>query len=260
LACSILAAAAVKHKHVVIFDDYYGGASAAFKLKDMTKHRVIKTTHNIPIDIYIDLFPRVIYSNGAVVQALLDSGVYAYMDFQPLKDLRFSSESQRKMVVPCAKEDVFTNNSLTLIQKRKIMKLLTFLTESLESDINDTQTIEEFLKPHTDPDSYKLIIHSICLLPDSNPCIKAKDAIPLLKRHFTSLAKYHKGPYLINEFGTCSEIVQGFCRSAAVSGAITILGTPYKIENKELFVNGENLGTVDHVITGGSETRYLSIN
>lgn len=49
-------------------------------------------------------------------------------------------------------------------------------------------------------------------------------ALHRLRRYLRSAGRYGTSPFLVGHYGSSGEIAQGFCRTAAVSGAVYILG------------------------------------
>src|SRR6266576_1181339 len=49
-------------------------------------------------------------------------------------------------------------------------------------------------------------------------------ALSRLRKYMRAAGRYGPSPFLVGHYGGTGEIAQGFCRAAAVSGAIYILG------------------------------------
>lgn len=103
----------------------------------------------------ISLAPSLVPSGGPLVDQLVQSGVSKYGGFQLLEAIgvvepRSDGTIQPKLrVVPLSKEDVFTDPALSLLSKRKLMKLLQFAMGSYEeSDIWQSKSDVSLLPNH----------------------------------------------------------------------------------------------------------------
>ena len=71
---------------------------------------------------------QVILGRGAMVDVLVQSDVARYLEFQAVK--RLLSPRQGKMEpVPCSRADLFSTKEVSMPEKRKMMKFLTFCAE-----------------------------------------------------------------------------------------------------------------------------------
>jgi RAB protein geranylgeranyltransferase component A len=134
--------------------------------------------------------------------------------------------------VPSSREDVFTS-SLSLQEKRKLMKFLNFAT-STESFGTSTSSVTNKDIPGTLDDllsssEYNLplalrniIQYAIALAPA--PGITTGAAIQNLQRHLKSHGVYGAFSIVVPLHGGGGELSQAFCRAAAVKGATYILG------------------------------------
>jgi Rab proteins geranylgeranyltransferase component A len=59
-----------------------------------------------------------------------------------------------------------------------------------------------------------------------------------LHAYLLSLGRYGPSPFIVGNYGCIGEITQGFCRAAAVSGAVYILGRPSIDIKQDNTVNG----------------------
>ena len=71
---------------------------------------------------------QVVLGRGAMVDVLVRSDVARYLEFQAVK--RLLSPRQGKMEpVPCSRADLFSTKEVSMPEKRKMMKFLTFCAE-----------------------------------------------------------------------------------------------------------------------------------
>ncbi|PIO68959.1 GDP dissociation inhibitor [Teladorsagia circumcincta] len=81
----------------------------------------------------IDLVPKVLLARGSMVQTLCDSEVAKYAEFKCVdRFLCLRDEKEEKLTysrVPCSKGDIFQDETLGMVDKRKLMKFMTFCLE-----------------------------------------------------------------------------------------------------------------------------------
>lgn len=147
--------------------------------------------------------------------------------------------------VPGSKEDVFQNQDISLIQKRRLMRFLTFavgdfeqspelqdrhdfpFTVFLETVFNlDRELIDIITYALAYSDKGRGMRHHHC---PSVPSIERRSDSTLtilhrIRRYLRSAGRYGPSPFLVGHYGGIGEISQGFCRAAAVNGAVYILG------------------------------------
>ncbi|KAI8359875.1 GDP dissociation inhibitor [Choanephora cucurbitarum] len=180
----------------------------------------------------LDTTPKLVRSNEALVSILVRSGVGRYLEFKNVEDVyMFDRVQQQLEKVPSSKEDVFTNKSVTLVEKRKLMKFLTFAMESTVEDPllegTDTMCYGQFLE-----DRFKItgklqeaMIYAISLVDHT---VSVKVGLEKTRLFVQSMGRFGKGAYLCPLYGGASEIAQAFCRVCAVYGGIYILNQPLK--------------------------------
>ncbi|KAJ7229209.1 GDP dissociation inhibitor-domain-containing protein [Mycena pura] len=176
----------------------------------------------------ISLSPSLIPSKGPLIEALVASGVAKYGGFRLVERVFVYDPSGTAKPVPGSKEDVFKNKDISLIEKRRLMRFLQFAAGDFE---NKTE-----LKNHADspfPEYLKTVFSlndemtnaiayalAYCLSPTDTTLA----ALHRLRRYLLSAGRYGASPFLVGHYGSSGEIAQGFCRTAAVSGAVYILG------------------------------------
>lgn len=180
-------------------------------------------------DYGIDLSPKVLFAKSNLLNLLIKSRVYHYLEFQSLSDFHtFENNSFGKLV--SSKEDIFTNESLNLLTKRKLMKFLKFIIEDnyLDQvrDEDKSLTLLQYLMKvfKLEEKFVNELIFTLGLI--NNPKIDVINGLQRVRRYLLSLNIYGNFPTLYSKFGGPGEISQGFCRSAAVAG------TTYKLNTK----------------------------
>ncbi|KAI9304014.1 GDP dissociation inhibitor-domain-containing protein [Cunninghamella echinulata] len=198
----------------------------------------------------VDTTPKILPSRGDLVEILIKSGVGRYMEFKSVDDMFiFDVDTQKLEKVPGSKEDIFVNKSISLIDKRKLMKFLTFtMNEEKDADI-----ISEKFKITGKLQS--AVIHALAL---SRSDVTAKVGLEQIQSFMKSIGRFGKGAYLCTLYGGGSEISQAFCRICAVYGGVYILGQAlekYIIHEESglctgIMTSDNQEFTASHIITG----------
>lgn len=83
----------------------------------------------------LSLFPALMVSRGELVSTLISSDVAKYVGFRLLDGVSvWNSDTASVSRVPGSKEDVFRDKSISLPEKRKLMKALMFAGTEFEED------------------------------------------------------------------------------------------------------------------------------
>lgn len=257
LTNSILAAACSRIGKSVLHVDknnYYGDEWASFTFQqtiDWIKanfpfDRALKTIpeelNNKSRMFCIDLCPRLLYSNGEMVDLLVKSNVSRYHEFK--NNIRILSMIGEEIhAMPCRRSDVFTSPLLSdLVDKRRLMKFVEICIQyDPASDTPETSEIAkhanlEINKFLTDrglnPTLRDYIINSIAMV---SPNDSTEEACKKIKQFMVATERFGKSPFLFPLYG-CGEFPQSFCRLSAVFGGTYCLNTKVdsvKISTKE---------------------------
>ncbi|XP_069068758.1 rab proteins geranylgeranyltransferase component A 1 isoform X1 [Pleurodeles waltl] len=171
----------------------------------------------------IDLVSTILYSRGLLIDLLIKSSVSRYVEFKNVtRILTFHEEKVEQ--VPCSRADVFNSKQLTMVEKRMLMKFLTFCSdyEQHPEEYQDFMdyTFSDFLKAKKlSPNLQHFILHSIAMV-----SLTASTGMGLkATQHFLlSLGRYGNNPFLFPLYGM-GEMPQCFCRMCAVFGGIYCL-------------------------------------
>uniref|UniRef100_A0A7I4Z8X8 Rab proteins geranylgeranyltransferase component A n=1 Tax=Haemonchus contortus TaxID=6289 RepID=A0A7I4Z8X8_HAECO len=182
----------------------------------------------------IDLVPKVLLARGSMVQTLCDSEVAKYAEFKCVdRFLCLRDESEEKLTysrVPCSKGDIFQDETLSMVDKRKLMKFMTFCLEwntkadELEGwkEYQD-EPFETFLESQEITGELRsYIADAIGIL---HPNATTKDGLVAVCRFVDSVGRFGPSPFLTSLYGS-GEIPQCFCRLCAVFGGLYCLGRP----------------------------------
>ncbi|KAK0545339.1 hypothetical protein OC846_005714 [Tilletia horrida] len=210
----------------------------------------------LPLDRHyaLSLCPTLLPASGLTIDILIRSGVASYCTFRLLENTLVyhqmttsgpdTPSSAALKRVPSSKEDIFKDRSISLPDKRRLMKVLqevaaatsassvtsTSLPQSTDHASTSAQPFLDFLQAppqNLSPDMSSLLTYGIALAAtsaESTPYAQSKMAT-----HLQSLGRYGTGgAYLVGQYGGSGELAQGFCRCAAVLGSTYILGREVK--------------------------------
>ncbi|XP_062938924.1 rab proteins geranylgeranyltransferase component A 2 isoform X2 [Cynocephalus volans] len=127
--------------------------------------------------------------------------------------------------VPCSRADVFNSKELTMVEKRMLMKFLTFCLD-YEQHPDEYQTFKqcsfsEYLKTkNLTPNLQHFVLHSIAMTSESS--CSTIDGLKATRNFLQCLGRFGNTPFLFPLYGQ-GEIPQCFCRMCAVFGGIYCL-------------------------------------
>ncbi|KAM6217441.1 rab proteins geranylgeranyltransferase component A 2 [Rhynchocyon petersi] len=172
----------------------------------------------------IDLVSKLLYSRGLLIDLLIKSNVSQYAQFKNVTRVLAFWEGKVEQV-PCSRADVFNSKELTMIEKRMLMKFLTFCIDyeqhPSEYEASQQCPFSEFLKSKKlTPNLQHFILHSIAMTSESS-CTTI-DGLKATKKFLQCLGRFGNTPFLFPLYGQ-GEIPQCFCRMCAVFGGIYCL-------------------------------------
>ncbi|KAK9462354.1 GDP dissociation inhibitor-domain-containing protein [Lipomyces oligophaga] len=290
---SIVAAAlAWSGSNVVHIDHnpYYGGLWASLNLEELKtwtdqinspdgnggpySNAYLYISRNLDSRKYaIDISPHIMFTRSDLLGLLVQSRVSRYLEFKPLGSFHtFEQDSFEK--VPGTKEDIFTSQSLSLLTKRSLMRFMKFVVEwDSHPEIwrpYKGVPISQFLQEKFLLERPQIVefVHSIALL--STPDAPTEVALDRIQKYLTSMGVYGPFPAMFSMYGSGGELAQGFCRSAAVAGAVYRLGTKLEsfdeatgtavLDNGERLIVAEKLITNQGLVETGEEvTRMVAV-
>ncbi|KAG2212622.1 hypothetical protein INT47_000598 [Mucor saturninus] len=223
-----------------LFKSFFKDSSkATVEMKLFTE--LLKTSRSYNLD----STPKLLGSRDSMVETLITSGVGRYLEFKSVDDIYIYEQASNTLEkVPSSKEDVFTNKSISLVEKRKLMKFFTFAMDYDETDAllegTENMTFVDLLQ-----ERFKItgklgeaIIYAIAMVDDK---ALAKNGLQNTQKFVQSMGRFGKGAYLCPLYGGGSEIAQAFCRVCAVYGGIYILDQSlmkYTVDNETKEING----------------------
>jgi Rab proteins geranylgeranyltransferase component A len=184
----------------------------------------------IPRRFNIDLQPKFVYSTGDVVDWTVNCGVSLYLEFKPLEaGLLLEKNGIRR--VPCNKSEIFADTSLTVLEKRLLMKFIEYCTKSVETgDYEVEKSFREVMDEKKLPINLQnILLYAILLL--NTVDITLGQALSRMESYVSSLGIYKDNCALLYPMYGSSDIPQGFCRMCAVYEGTYVITEELKIEN-----------------------------
>ncbi|KAJ3025220.1 UNVERIFIED_CONTAM: Rab proteins geranylgeranyltransferase component A [Siphonaria sp. JEL0065] len=251
---ALLAAALSRHGLKVAHVDpneRYGGTGAVVSLEELLALDLDGCEKELAEDIApllkdsrrftLELSPKLIYSSGSLVDVMIKSNVSNYLEFRALETTQLLWENALESV-PCSKEDIFKNESIGLLEKRRLMKLLSQFvdasaattTTNNDGEIGTVEQVDaEELSPFAEflekqgllPKSRAILFNAIGLFLNKHDVqrVTKKEGIAAVKQYLGSIGRFGATPFLSGVYGTSSEVSQAFCRVCAVHGGTYIL-------------------------------------
>ncbi|NXA54169.1 RAE2 geranylgeranyltransferase, partial [Nothocercus julius] len=172
----------------------------------------------------IDLVSKLLYSRGLLIDLLIKSNVSRYAEFKNATRVLAFREGKVEQV-PCSRADVFNSKQLTMVEKRLLMKFLTFCLEYEQHpdayQDYESRTFAQFLGTQKlTPSLQHFILHSIAMVSQAD--CSTLDGLQATRKFLQCLGRYGNTPFLFPLYGQ-GEIPQCFCRMCAVFGGIYCL-------------------------------------
>ena len=172
----------------------------------------------------IDVTPKLCYSAGSMVDLLRSSNCSRYLEFKAV-NRSFVHYQGELIQAPCNREQVFNCKHLKVLEKRIMMKFVTFALQVGEDS-------EEFLEWDKKEDidlyrSFKLtdgLINLVraSLVVSSKEKVSAHEVIRSIKFYLKNIGIYGSMPFICPIYGA-GELPQAFARFSAVFGSIYVL-------------------------------------
>ncbi|XP_077278479.1 rab escort protein isoform X2 [Temnothorax americanus] len=203
----------------------------------------------------IDLAPKLLFARGELVELLISSNIARYAEFRAVS--RVATFMDGKLTqVPCSRADVFANKTVSVIEKRMLMQLLTSCMEqgadSPEFDGFRDKTFLEYLNTkRLTPIVQHYVMQAIAMATDKTSC---RDGVNRTKHFLNSLGRYGNTPFLWPMYGS-GELPQCFCRLCAVFGGIYCLkrqldGVVVNEDKCKAIISGRQRLALEHLVVG----------
>ncbi|KAI6648838.1 Rab proteins geranylgeranyltransferase component A 1-like isoform X2 [Oopsacas minuta] len=170
-----------------------------------------------------DLWPKLIYATDPFVDMIVKSSVTKYLEFKAVNKIITVLDGNLTLV-PASRADVFTSKTVSVLEKRLLMRFVTFVmdldehTEEVEK--YNARPFSEFMEHmRLNAKLRALIKSSIAQVEDDS---LTEVALERSKFYLQSIGRYSNSPYLWPVYGI-GELPQAFCRMAAVFGGLYML-------------------------------------
>lgn len=185
-------------------------------------------------DYGVDLSPKIMFAQLDLLALLVQLKVYKYLEFQSVLNFHvFENDHFKSKLSNTTKEEIFTDQLMSLTTKRLLMKFLKFVLQ----DNADADKVELLATHSQTPIDAFLLLQFNLHLPQADELIysiglctrkntRTPEAIARMKRFLVSFDVYGNFPVMVLKYGGPGELSQGFCRSAAVAG------TTYKLDTR----------------------------
>ncbi|XP_060688197.1 rab proteins geranylgeranyltransferase component A 1 isoform X1 [Hemiscyllium ocellatum] len=166
----------------------------------------------------IDLTSKFLYSCGSLVNLLIKSNVSRYAEFKNITRI-LTFQGGKVEQVPCSRADVFASKQLTMVEKRMLMKFLTFCLEYEQHpdeylDFQDSRFSDYLKTKKLTANLQHFILHSIAMVSE---IALTTEGLKATQHFLQCLGRYGNTPFLFPLYGV-GEIPQCFCRMSAVFG------------------------------------------
>ncbi|KAL0116105.1 hypothetical protein PUN28_011162 [Cardiocondyla obscurior] len=203
----------------------------------------------------IDLAPKLLFARGELVELLISSNIARYAEFRAVS--RVATFMDGKLTqVPCSRADVFANKTVSVVEKRMLMQLLTSCMEqgadSPEFDGFRDKTFLEYLNTkNLTPIVQHYVMQAIAMATNKTSC---RDGVNRTKHFLNSLGRYGNTPFLWPMYGS-GELPQCFCRLCAVFGGIYCLkrqldGVIVNEDKCKAIISGRQRLALEHLVVG----------
>lgn len=180
----------------------------------------------------LSLRPQIIYAKSAFLPSLVASKIASQLEFVAVGGW-WVLRKDGLHKIPSTREDVFSDESLSVRDKRALMKFLRFvLQDDPDEDNPDNRgekpglgsTLFERLEEFKIPVSLHSAVQALALSSKGTRHISADRAVKDVRRHLQSIGHLGPFPAVVAKYGSNSEITQVACRAQAVGGGIYLLG------------------------------------
>ncbi|KAL6644750.1 hypothetical protein ACP70R_016358 [Stipagrostis hirtigluma subsp. patula] len=219
-------------------NDYYGGESTSLNLVKLWKrfkgnesppeHLGISKEYNV------DMVPKFMMANGALVRVLIHTSVTKYLNFKAV-DGSFVYNNGKIHKVPATDVEALKSNLMGLFEKHRARKFFIYVQDYEENDpkshegldLKKVTTKEVISKYGLEDDTVDFIGHALALHRDDTYLDEpALDTVKRMKLYAESLARFQGGsPYIYPLYGL-GELPQAFARLSAVYGSTYMLSKP----------------------------------
>jgi RAB protein geranylgeranyltransferase component A len=184
--------------------------------------------------------PKVVFCAGPLVEALIKAQADHHVRFKAV-EASFIWRDGKMNAVPASRADIFRDKTLSLSDKRFLMRFFKLVTDYTENEDGELAAEDldrpfvELLRRQQLPISIQeIILYAIALVDDDQEqsadaatLLSTNDGLQTLALYLASANRFPDAPgaFLYPMYGH-GDLPQAFCRCAAVRGAIYVLRMP----------------------------------
>jgi Rab GDP dissociation inhibitor len=221
-------------------NDYYGGDTASLTLKQLLQHAATRAGEDPaavtipselgnPRDWSIDVIPKFILSNGALVKMLVRTNVTHYLDFKVVDGSYVFDAVKGVQKVPATAKDAIASKLMNLMEKRRMKNLLELVAEHESAKVTEKYDLEHMTMAEL-YDAFKLsdstrafLGHAMALhRTDEYLTQPAIETVKRLMLYCVSLSRFGSSPYIYPLCGL-GDLSQAFARLSAVCNGVYML-------------------------------------
>ncbi|KAK3444353.1 hypothetical protein EUGRSUZ_A00407 [Eucalyptus grandis] len=246
-------------------NDYYGGESTSLNLIQLWKK--FRNSDKPPAhlgssrDYNVDMVPKFIMANGALVRVLIHTDVTKYMYFKAV-DGSYVFNKGKVHKVPATAMEALQTPLMGMFEKYRARKFFTYVHDYNENDprthegmdLTRVTTRKLIAKYGLGDDAIEFIGHALALHRDDRYLNEpALDTVKRMKLYEESFARFQGGsPYIYPLYGL-GELPQAFARLSAVYGGI------YMLNKRECKVEFNDEGQVIGVTSEGETAKCKKV-
>ena len=178
----------------------------------------------------MSLDPQIIYAKSSFLPTLVSSQIHTQLEFLAVGSWWVLRDGSLQKI-PSSREDVFSDDTLSMRDKRSLMKFLRFALqpdedEQLEMQPMEPQSLKEVLRQKFNvPEALQSPILALALSSEPANTTDFDTAVQHIRRHMRSIGYFGPGfGAVIAKYGGNAEIAQVACRAQAVGGGVYLLG------------------------------------
>ncbi|XP_057776729.1 guanosine nucleotide diphosphate dissociation inhibitor 2-like isoform X2 [Salvia miltiorrhiza] len=219
-------------------NDYYGGESTSLNLIQLWKR--FRGGDNPPAhlgssrDYNVDMIPKYIMANGALVRVLIHTDVTKYLSFKAVEGSYVYNKGKIHKV-PATDMEALKSPLMGFFEKRRARTFFSYVHNYNESDpkthegmdLTRVTTKELFAKYGLDENTVDFIGHAVALHRDDYYLDEpALDTVKRMQLYAESFARFGGGSSYIYPLYGLAELPQAFARLSAVYGGTYMLNKP----------------------------------